>query len=181
MNAFKMLGIWIQEDLGWEKNTKEICKKAYARVSVLSKLKYAGISIEDLIIIYTLFIRSLTEYCSVAFHSALTVNQCHKLESIQSTCLRVILADNYVSYNAALEMSGLERLEARRERRQLSFSLRCLDNDFTSEMFPLNNKPIKREAFVVNFARTEQYRKSALIQCQKTLNNHYATKTSKHK
>ena len=98
MKIFKLLGLWLQEDMGWDTNTREMCKKAYSRVSVLCKLKYAGISIEDLIIIYTLFIRSLTEYCSVAFHSALTESQCHKIEAIQSTCLQVILADNYVSY-----------------------------------------------------------------------------------
>ena len=32
----KMLGIWLQEDLGWEENTKQICKKAYSRISILS-------------------------------------------------------------------------------------------------------------------------------------------------
>ena len=32
----KMLGIWLQEDLSWDENTKQICKKAYSRVSILS-------------------------------------------------------------------------------------------------------------------------------------------------
>ena len=177
IKVFKMLGIWLQEDLGWEKNTREVCKKAFSRVSVQSKLKYAGISTEDLIVIYTLFIRSLTEYCSVAFHSALTENQSHKLEAIQSTCLKVILGDNYVSYNAALEMTGLERLQRRRERRQLSFALKCLKTEFTSKMFPKNNEHKKKETFVVNFARTEQYRRSAVIQCQNTLNAHFKDKS----
>ena len=47
----KILGIWLQEDLGWDENTKQICRKAYSRVSILSKLKYVGISTEDLITI----------------------------------------------------------------------------------------------------------------------------------
>ena len=180
MKVFKLLGIWLQEDMGWETNTREVCKKAYSRVSVLSKLKYAGISIEDLIIIYTLFIRSLTEYCSVAFHSALTENQCHKFEAIQSTCLKVILGENYVSYSAALEMTGLEKLERRRERRLLSFSLRSLKTDFTARMFPRNSEK-RKETFVVNFARTEQYRRSAVIQCQNALNAHFANKYKQNK
>ena len=34
---------------------------------------------EDLIDIYILFIRSITEYCAVAFHSSLTQEQSNKL------------------------------------------------------------------------------------------------------
>ena len=82
----KILGVWIDESLSWERNTKEICMKAYSRISMLTKLKYAGVSIEDLLDIYILFIRSTTEYCSVAFHSSLTVDQTTDLERIQKTC-----------------------------------------------------------------------------------------------
>ena len=51
-------------------NCKEIYKKAYLRLSIVTKLKYAGVSSDDLIEIYVLFIRSIAEYCSVAFHSS---------------------------------------------------------------------------------------------------------------
>ena len=33
----KVLGVWLTEDLKWAKNTKEICIKAYSRVSMLTK------------------------------------------------------------------------------------------------------------------------------------------------
>ena len=68
INVNKILGVWISEDLSWEMNTKQICRKAYSRMSMLTKLKYVGIRTEDLIEIYILFIRSVTEYCAVAFH-----------------------------------------------------------------------------------------------------------------
>ena len=106
----KILGVWISEDLSWEKNTKEICRKSYSRMSMLTKLKYIGTSIEDLLEIYVLFIRSISEYCSVAYHSSLTVSQNNDLERIQKTCLKIILGDNYISYPAALEMTGLDSL-----------------------------------------------------------------------
>ena len=41
----KLLGVWLEESGRWEKNTKEILKRAYARVSMLTKLKYAGVKI----------------------------------------------------------------------------------------------------------------------------------------
>ena len=48
--VIKILGVWISEDAGdWSVNIAEICKKSYGRISMLSKLNYAGVSIEDLL------------------------------------------------------------------------------------------------------------------------------------
>ena len=180
IEAYKLLGIWITEDLSWEYNTKEMCRKAYSRIAMLTKLKYIGTSTEDLIEIYILFIRSLTEYCAVAFHSNLTLSQTTDIERIQKTCLKIILGDNFVSYPAALEMTGLESLFNRREKRCLDFSLKAIKHPVHSRLFPLNrnqnNGSIvvrKREKFHVNFARTESYRKSAIPYCQRMLNMHF--------
>ena len=68
-----ILGVWLQQDGGWTKNTAEICKRAYAKLSMLTKLKYAGVKQKDLVQIYCLFLRSRAEYCSVASHDSLTV------------------------------------------------------------------------------------------------------------
>ena len=76
------LRIWITEDLTWDKHVSELCKRAYARVKLLTKLKYVGVPIEDLVELYCLLIRSLTEYCSTAFHSSLTLNLRNKIEAI---------------------------------------------------------------------------------------------------
>ena len=97
----KILGVWISEDLSWDKNCKEICKKAYARLGMITKLKYVGVSRQDLLDIYLLFIRRVIEYCSVSFHSSLTQDQTDKLERIQKTCLKVILGDEYEDYESA--------------------------------------------------------------------------------
>ena len=63
----KILGVWVSEDVGnWEVNISEMSKKAYARILMLSKLKYAGVPMEDLVHIYCVFIRSQIEYCTSA-------------------------------------------------------------------------------------------------------------------
>ena len=90
-NTIKLLGMWLQEDGGWGTNTKEICKRAYARVSLLTKLKYAGTGIEDLVIVYKIYIRSRLEYNSVIFHSSLTQEQSDTLDQCEAVCLRIIL------------------------------------------------------------------------------------------
>ena len=112
----------------WEKNTKELTRKAYSRMSMLTKLKYAGVCTEDLLDVYVLFIRSIAEYCTVVWHSSITGDLIRRIEMVQKTCLRIILGDNYVSYEAALEMCNLSTLVYRRESRCLSFVKQCLEH-----------------------------------------------------
>ena len=132
------LGVWLREDMSWEKNISEICKKAYSRVKMLSKLKYVGTKKKDLILLYCLHIRSITEYCSTAFHSSLTLKQANKLESIQKTCLRIILCEDYISYESALISTNLLSLKQRREKKEISFALKCTKHPTNSNLFPLN-------------------------------------------
>ena len=178
IQATKVLGVWVSENLSWAKNCQEICVKSYSRLSMLTKLKYAGTSIEDLIEIYILFIRSVTEYCSVAFHSSLTLEESNKLERVQKTCLKIILGEMYIDYDSALQMCGLETLHTRRETRCLNFSLKCIKHSRNQRLFPVNNRihgqglPSK-EVFEVNWARTEKYKKSAIPFCQRLLNDHF--------
>jgi hypothetical protein len=174
-NQICHLGLWITEDLKWNKHVSETCKRCYSRIKMLTKLKYVGVPTEDLIEIYSLFVRSIAEYCTTVFHSSLTNKLSRKLESIQKTCLRVILGDMYVSYEAALEMSGLDSLEERREKRSLSFAKKCTKHPTNHTMFPPNpstdtHEVRSREVYMVNKARTEAYRKSTIPDLQRRLN-----------
>ena len=175
----KLLGIWISEDLSWSKNCKEICKKAYSRLSMITKLKYAGVSTEDLLNIYILFIRSVAEYCAVVFHASLTLEETEKIERIQKTCLKVILGDMYIGYSAALEMCGLQTLAERRKRRCLDFALKCSKHPKMEKLFPLNQEKStyylrQTERYKVNFASTSVYKNSAVPYCQRLLNQYYS-------
>ena len=96
LSVIKLLGVWLQEDMGWEENTKQISIKSYSRIGILGKLKYAGLEIDTLLTIYKLFIRCIPEYCSTAFHTSLTEDQSYRIERIQANCLKVILGENYV-------------------------------------------------------------------------------------
>ena len=179
LNVSKLLGVWISEDLTWSRNCKEICRKAYSRLSMITKLKYAGVPIEDLLNIHILFIRSVTEYCAVVFHASLTIEETQKIEMIQKTCLRVILGEMYVSYTAALEMCGLQTLAERRRKRCLDFAVKCAKHPKMKRFFPLiQDKSThflrQEEKFKVNFASTESYKKSAVPYCQRLLNQYYS-------
>jgi hypothetical protein len=120
--SFKLLGIWLEENVGWKKNIEELYRNAYSRLSLLTKLKYAGGTTEDLLHTYKVLIRSRLEYCGVAFHSSLTKQQEDSQEICQAVCLRIILQESYISYSSALEMCGLKILYLRRQDWCLQFS-----------------------------------------------------------
>ena len=182
ISVTKLLGVWISEDMSWSKNCQEICRKAFSRLSMITKLKYVGICQEDLVDIYVLFVRSVAEYCSVSFHSSLTQEQSRKLEGIQRTCLKVILGEKYENYQTALEYLGLESLEVRRKQRCLDFALKCIKHPRNHRLFPVkqnnNNHDMRtKEKFKVNFARTTTYQNSTIPYCQRLLNSHFAAKS----
>ena len=146
---------------------------------MITKLKYAGVPIEDLLNIYILFVRSVTEYCAVVFHPSLNQDEIRKLEMIQKTCLKVILGEMYISYTSAIEMCGLESLFMRRQKRCLDFAGKCLKHPKMRKLFPLNPETSgyelrKKELFKVNFAHTTSYKQSTIPYCQRLLNTYYS-------
>jgi hypothetical protein len=124
-------------------------------------------------------LRTAIEYCSVAIHSSLTEAQSNSIEHCQAVALRIILQNDYESYEAYLLLTGFKKLSFRRAARCLSFSLKCIDHNQNKRIFPRNpnleNNIVarEREEFIVNFARTEQYRKSTIPSCQRLLNSHF--------
>ena len=79
----KIVGVRVTTWLDWTKNTSEICKKAYTRVTMLTKLRYAGIGDLEIVNIYILYIRSVLEYCSVVCHSTLTEEPTQTIERVK--------------------------------------------------------------------------------------------------
>ena len=84
----------------------------------------------------------------------------------------------YTSYDSALELTGLETLFQRREKRCLDFGLKAVKHPVNRKMFPLNkNENIfnirELEKYEINFSRTEHYKNSAIPAIQRMLNNHH--------
>ena len=65
---------------------------------MLTKLKYVGVEVLDLLEIYILFISSVAKYCSVVFHSTLTKEETYKIEKIHKTSLKGLLGVMYIAY-----------------------------------------------------------------------------------
>ena len=170
----KLLGIIINSDLKWSSNTSYLIKKAYARMEILRKLFPFCIPIEDLVIIYIIFIRSVLENSSVVWHSSITQEEITDIERIQKTALRIILKNNYENYQNALIITKLDTLEQRRENLCLDFAKTCTKSTTTSDMFPLNKQTNSilrhKEKYVVQHASKERLKNSAIPYMQRLLN-----------
>ena len=68
----RLLGTIISDDLRWELNTKNIVKKANARMELLRRVASFGASLDDMKTIYYLFVRSLLEQSATVWQSSLT-------------------------------------------------------------------------------------------------------------
>ena len=96
----------------------------------------------------------------VVWHASLTQQQTENLERVQRVALRIILKDQYESYDQALKSVELETLSERREQLSLKFAKSCLKNENNEYMFPLNQDyryvNISKQKYVIQQANTSR-------------------------
>jgi len=123
-----LLGTVISDDLKWFANTKKLISKCGRKFFMLTKLKSFGASQEDLLRIWTTFLRPVCEYAAPVWHSSITNFEKIKLERLQKRALRIILGSNYTTYTEALNQLQIPSLEDRRK----SLTEKFAHNIFTS-------------------------------------------------
>ena len=145
-------------------------------MELLRKLSSFGAPKGDLKTVYLSFIRSLCEQSSCVWNSSLTVENEDDSERIQKIAFKIILKDNYINYQNALNILELDTLKERRDQLCLQFAKKCLSNEKMKNLFPPNNrshmmKPRNYENFQVLHANTVRMKKSPVIFMQTLLNN----------
>ena len=144
-------------------------------MSLLRKLVGFGVKLNDLVVIYILFIRSLLEYCSVVWHSSITAEEKNDLERVQKCAMRIILGKNYISHENALVKLNLDKLADRRQSLCLEFAKKCASNPKTMKWFPKNpqneHNLRKQEKYFVTHAKNERFRMSSIPYLQRLLND----------
>ena len=141
----KLLGVFITNDLKWDKNTEYLVKKANTRMELLRKVAEFTASKEDKKDIYILYIRSILEQSCVVWHSSLTSENSQDLERVQKCATRIIMGNEYKNYEDALEKIGIDSLKERREALCLNFAKKCLEseNERYNKVFKLKKKSVK--------------------------------------
>ena len=175
INSTRLLGTILSDDLKWDLNTSTIVKKANARMELLRKVASFGTPVEDLKIIYILFIRSILEQSATVWHSSLTEENISDLERVQKSAIKIILQEKYSGYQKGLAQLGIQTLGSRREQLCLDFAKKCAKSDKLRHMFPKNIKSHdmntrNEEMYNVQHANTERLKNSPIIYMQKLLN-----------
>ena len=172
----KLLGVIIENNMSFKKNTQSIIKRAYKRMIILEKLYEFHLPVEEMINIYILFIRSVVEQSCVVWHSALSEDDHIALERVQKAALRIILDSKYTDYKSALFLTNLETLRSRRKYLCLKFAQKCVKTGKLSDLFPIIRKNINtrpHEKFHITKAKTERLAKSTVPYLQRLLNENW--------
>ena len=84
-------------------------------------MKLSGLTQAQMIDAYCKEVRSLLELAVPVWHSGITLEQSVQIERVQKSALSVILGQKYLSYENAIEMTGIQRLSIRREKICIKF------------------------------------------------------------
>ena len=79
------------------------------------------------------------------WHSSLSIENSEDLERIQRSAVKIILQNNNLSYEKALNHLQIDKLSDRREELCLRFAEKCLRNAKTVDMFPEKKKTTSNE------------------------------------
>ena len=114
VRSYKLLGLWLDDDLKWATNTEKITKKAAKRLFFLRMLKSYGAKPDDMKKVYTSVIRPTLEYAAQVWNGGLTKQQRKDIERIQRRVLKIIY--DVEDYDEALRIAGIDSLQERRDR-----------------------------------------------------------------
>ena len=171
----KLVGVIVDSTLSWGPHVEYIVKNASKKLWLLIRFKNLGATQDQLLKLYQLKIRCLTEFASPAFHGALTLQQSNNLEMIQKKSFAIILGSKYKSYRNALLSLSQDTLHSRRLKLCSNFAIKCTKHSRHSDLFKPNprytNNPRKKHKFIQPMAKTTRYYKSAVPFLTRLLNS----------
>ena len=87
VKEFTLLGTILTNDLKWNKNTKHLVRRAYARMELLLKMSEFTKSKQDKLHIYKTYIRSVLEQSCVVWILNITKHNERELERVQKVSI----------------------------------------------------------------------------------------------
>ena len=141
-------------------------------MSILRNLYEFDIPKEDLVLIKTMYIRSILEYNSNVWFSSITEEEREDIERVQSVACKIILKEDYISYEQALHILNLQTLDDRRQILAKRFAQKCSKSEFFSNLFPKKaNRNLRNpDEYKVKSASTGRLNNSSLPALQRLLN-----------
>ena len=131
----RLLGIHLSSDLKWQANSRAIYIKAMSKMWLLRRLKMVKLDHEIILDFYMKEIRPLAEQGVAIWNSGLTKGQVRDLEKVQKIALKIILDENYVSYDVACTLMNISPLIYRRSDLCTNFAIKLYKSPRSNEFF----------------------------------------------
>ena len=123
---------------------------------MLRKLYEFDIPTEDLVLIYTLYIRSVLEFNLNVWFASITNEERENIERMEWMACKIILKHQYSGYQQALDSLNLQSLSDRRQLLAKRFAIKCSKSDKFSDLYPLNQNDANlrsEEKYKVQFCK----------------------------
>ena len=165
----KILGTIFTDRLSWNENCDTIVRKVNACMQLLRKIWSFGSNQQEMVHLWKTFCLSVLEQSCVVWGGMITSENRKDLERTQKNFCKLVLQDNYKTYQNSLDILCLETLEKRRK----SLTFKFADGHLTGLI--LKKKPRKigtrnQDFYQVTRAHTERYRQSPILTMQRLLN-----------
>ena len=121
----RLLGMVIDDRLSWWPMTRDIVRRARAKVWSLVKLREAGADRAQLLSLYVARVRSTLEDGAQVYECLINESQAEEIECVQRNSLQLIMGSNSGSYSANLAALGLSTLSERRKKLVKMFAIKC--------------------------------------------------------
>ena len=131
VEEYKILGTIIRSDMKTITNTEYICKRAYARMWVLRRLKALRCPIPELLDVLKQQILSICEGNVAYWGPMITKEESNMLERCLKTGLHIIYQEQYITFKQVLLLANMRSLKYRRKILITKFSKKA----FRSEKF----------------------------------------------
>ena len=127
VNALKLVGFTFGNTPGVGEHVGSVECKIKRKIWMLYKLREAGFKGMQLYKLYCCYLRSIIEYCSVVYHSLLTLGQSWDLERLQRLALRICFGNTKDTDGIMLD-NNIDSLEERRKRRCDAFLRKAINH-----------------------------------------------------
>ena len=173
VKEIKLVGVYITDNLKWQRNTEYICGKARRKLWLLRRMKNLNLTTVQLLDVYSKEVRSILEMAVPVWHGGLTQKQSKDIERVQKVAFKIILNHGYQNYPHALKTLEAETLYQRRVNICKNFASKNIKSEFSlfekPQQYPsTRSKPKTVKEFKCNTAR---YSKSSLPFLSKLLNS----------
>ena len=113
VTSYKLLALWIDDNMKWNTNTEKIVKKAAKCLFLLKVLKSYGASTSNMKNFYIAVIRPTLEYGAQVRNGGISKDQSNQIERIQKRALKIIYKED--DYDKCLQTAELVSLKHRRD------------------------------------------------------------------